>query len=1258
MDEIVDHVKCPSLPPNYVTFAHLRERWLKEKERKQKEKENQENEKKKQCPVPQKHISNGSFLGGKNLPKHENHSAKGWCDVGFIAKEPKLKEVKITARAVEGEEKNKKGYFGERKPRVERDGSLNEAKVSIIDVGEEEMMAVVSVENGGKESSKGKCKEVEEMATVCMVEVVGRSNVDREIAGQKCGVGFMGKKLSWRKMVDGVWELSEKGDSMEQSGQERNGEKEKVSVDGKERTTEKVKVSGAFCAYSDKEVEEVATVCTVKLVEENKVGREITGQKCRVGFRGKKYSWRKIGDGVGEVSEKTNSGEQSEQERNAEKEKVSIVKVSGAYGAYGDEEVEEVATVCKVEVVEENKVDREVSGQKHTVGFRGKKYSWRKIGDGVGEVSEKTNSGEQSEQERNAEKEKVSIVKVSGAYGAYGDEEVEEVATVCKVEVVEENKVDREVSGQKRTVGFRGKKYSWRKIGGVEEVSEKTNSGEQSGQEHNAEKEKVSIDVNERANEKVKVGAYGAYGDEEVEEVATVCKVEVVEENKVDREVSGQKRTVGFRGKKYSWRKIGGVEEVSEKTNSGEQSGQEHNAEKEKVSIDVNERANEKVKVGAYGAYGDEEVEEVATVCKVEVVEENKVDREVSGQKRTVGFRGKKYSWRKISDRVGEASDKANRAEQSGLGRNAEREKGSIDLKERTNEKVRVSSVFCAYGDKELEEGATDCKLEVVEENKVEREIPGKKCRVGFTGKKNSWKRIGDGVKQVSNRADKADSVELSGQVDNAEEEEVSVDVKKRVNEKVTVSGAFHAYSDKEVKEVATVEENKVNMVITGEKHRVGFRGMKHSWRKVGDRVKEASDKANSTEQSGQECNAEKENVSVDVKERTNEKVTVSGEFHTYIDEEVEEVATVEENKVDMVITGQKHRGGFRGMKHCWRKVGDRVGEVSDKANSTEQSGQEHKAEKENVSVDVKERTNGTVTVSGAFHACSDKEVKEVATVEENKVDRVMTRQEHRVGFRGKKRGWRKVGDRVGEVSSEANSEEQSGQERNAEKEKVSVVVKERTNEKVTLSGAFHVYSDEEVEEVVTVEENKVDRVIMGQKHRVAFRGKKYSWIKVGDRVGEGSNEANRVEQSGQERNAEKEKVSIDVKERTNEKVRVSGAFRSYSDKSKDVLIDSEAGLEMRIERDLGDLPLTDRRHGHGRSSGRVYGDRWRHGSSRRYEPRRILKQRDDSFAWIKKGESSSGNVAEIKTQVANYAGFPVKVHTKCCFLFSDKLLL
>ncbi|XP_016550465.2 uncharacterized protein LOC107850448 [Capsicum annuum] len=423
-------------------------------------------------------------------------------------------------------------------------------------------------------------------------------------------------------------------------------------------------------------------------------------------------------------------------------------------------------------------------------------------------------------------------------------------------------------------------------------------------------------------------------------------------------------------------------------------------------------------------------------------------------------------------------------------------------------------------------------------------------------------------------------------------------------------------------------------MVITGEKHRVGFRGMKHSWRKVGDRVKEASDKANSTEQSGQECNAEKENVSVDVKERTNEKVTVSGEFHTYIDEEVEEVATVEENKVDMVITGQKHRGGFRGMKHCWRKVGDRVGEVSDKANSTEQSGQEHKAEKENVSVDVKERTNGTVTVSGAFHACSDKEVKEVATVEENKVDRVMTRQEHRVGFRGKKRGWRKVGDRVGEVSSEANSEEQSGQERNAEKEKVSVVVKERTNEKVTLSGAFHVYSDEEVEEVVTVEENKVDRVIMGQKHRVAFRGKKYSWIKVGDRVGEGSNEANRVEQSRQERNAEKEKVSIDVKERTNEKVRVSGAFRSYSDKSKDVLIDSEAGLEMRIERDLGDLPLTDRRHGHGRSSGRVYGDRWRHGSSRRYEPRRILKQRDDSFAWIKKGESSSGNVAEIKTQV------------------------
>ncbi|PHT32399.1 hypothetical protein CQW23_28736, partial [Capsicum baccatum] len=1062
--------------------------------------------------------------------------------------------------------------------------------------------------------------EVEEVATVCAVEVVEENKVYRKITGQKCRVGHRGKKYSWRKIGDGIGEMSDKANCLEQSGQECNAEKEKVSIDVKERTNEKVR---GKC----KEVEEMATVCMVEVVGRSNVDREIAGQKCGVGFMGKKLSWRKMVDGVGELSEKGDSMEQSGQERNGEKEKVSVdvkerttekVKVSGAFCAYSDKEVEEVATVCTVKLVEENKVGREITGQKCRVGFRGKKYSWRKIGDGVGEVSEKTNSGEQSGQERNAEKEKVSI-------------DVKE-RTNEKVKV---------------SVGFRGKKYSWRKIGGVGEVSEKTNSGEQSGQERNAEKEKVSIDVKERTNEKVKVGAYGAYGDEEVEEVATVCKVEVVEENKVDREVSGQKRTVGFRGKKYSWRKIGGVEEVSEKTNSGEQSGQEYNAEKEKVSIDVKERANEKVKVGAYGAYGDEEVEEVATVCKVEVVEENKVDREVSGQKRTVGFRGKKYSWRKISDRVGEASDKANSAEQSGLGRNAEREKGSIDLKERTNEKVRVSSVFCAYGDKELEEGATDWKLEVVEENKVEREIPGKKCRVGFPGKKNSWKRIGDGVKQVSNRADKADSVELSGQVDNAEEEEVSVDVKKRVNEKVTVSGAFHAYSDKEVKEVATVEENKVNMVITGEKHRVGFRGMKHSWRKVGDRVKEASDKANSMEQSGQECNAEKENVSVDVKERTNEKVTVNGEFHTYIDEEVKEVATVEENKVDMVITGQKHRGGFRGMKHCWRKVGDRVGVVSDKANSTEQSGQEHKAEKENVSVDVKERTNGKVTVSGAFHTCSDKEVKEVATVEENKVDRVMTRQEHRVGFRGKKRGWRKVGDRVGEVSSEANSEEQSGQERNAEKEKVSVVVKERTNEKVTLSGAFHVYSDEEVEEVVTVEENKVDRVIMGQKHRVAFRGKKYSWIKVGDRVGEGSNEANRVEQSGQERNAEKEKVSIDVKERTNEKVRVSGAFRSYSDKSKDVLIDSEAGLEMRIETDLGDLPLTDRRHGHGRSSGRVYGDRWRHGSSRRYEPRRILKQRDDSFAWIKKGESSSGNVAEIKTQVANYAGFPVKVHTE-----------
>ncbi|XP_049398642.1 uncharacterized protein LOC125862575 isoform X3 [Solanum stenotomum] len=527
----IDPVKYPSLPSNYVTIAELKERWLKEKERKQQEeKEKLESGEKEKYPFLRNHenrIANGCTHSrgpvGKNLQKRDNHSGKGWRVVGLIAKEPKLKEVRMNGPVVEegvdgARGKEKMGYFGKREARVERDGSGDMAKVSMIDVAEEEMMAVVSVERGGKESFKGKCKwnsgnqEVEKVATVCMVEVVGESNVDREIAGGECRVGYRGKKNSW---------------SVEQSGQKQNAGKEKVSVDVKERITEKVRVGGAFRAYGDKEV---ASVCAVEVVGENKVDREITGQNCGVGNRGKKNGGRKMGVRIGEVSNKADSVEQSGRKHNAGKEKVTVdvkertnekVRVSGAFRAYSDKETEEVATVCTVEVVEENKVDREISGKKHRVGFKGKKPSWRKISDRVGEVSDKANSVEQSGRECNAEKEKLSVdvkertnekVRVKGAFG---DKEVEEVATVCTVEVVEEIKVDRKIAGKKRRVWYKGKKHSGRKMADrVGEVSDKADSAEQSGQELNAEKEEVSVDVKERANEKAKVrGAFCAYSD-------------------------------------------------------------------------------------------------------------------------------------------------------------------------------------------------------------------------------------------------------------------------------------------------------------------------------------------------------------------------------------------------------------------------------------------------------------------------------------------------------------------------------------------------------------------------------------------------------------------------------------------------------------------------------------------------------------------------------------------------------------------------
>ncbi|KAK4374358.1 hypothetical protein RND71_005035 [Anisodus tanguticus] len=522
MAEKADCQKYPSIPSNYISIAQLQERWLKEKQKKQQEKEEKKHPKN---PVGQNdkkhrnHISNGSIHSGKNLQKHQ--SGKSWREVGLIAKESKVKEVKITAQVVEEGEKNKKkGYFRNRIARVERDGKEGMAKVSTIDV------AVVSVENSGIESSKGKNqwngknkevkkvttvnKEVEEVANVCTVEVVGENKVDREIAGQKHRVGFWGKK-------NRVGKVRDKADSAEQSGQERNAENEEVSVDVKERTHEKVRVKDTFCGYGDKEVEEVATIWTVEVVEENKVEREIAGQIRRVGFRGKTNSWIKIGDRVGEVSNKIDSAEQSGQEHNEEKEEVSVdmkertnekVRTRGAFHAYRDKEVK---------VVGESNVDREIGGEKLRFGFRGKKNGGRKTGDRVGEVSDKVDSVDQSGKEDYAEQEEVLVdvkeranekVIMRGAFRAYGDTEVEEVVNVCTVEMVEENKVDKEFTGQKCRVGFR------RKMGDrVGEVSDKADSAEQSGQKRNAEKEKVSVDVKERTNEKVRVrSAFRAYG--------------------------------------------------------------------------------------------------------------------------------------------------------------------------------------------------------------------------------------------------------------------------------------------------------------------------------------------------------------------------------------------------------------------------------------------------------------------------------------------------------------------------------------------------------------------------------------------------------------------------------------------------------------------------------------------------------------------------------------------------------------------------
>ncbi|XP_019257211.1 PREDICTED: uncharacterized protein LOC109235517 isoform X2 [Nicotiana attenuata] len=131
------------------------------------------------------------------------------------------------------------------------------------------------------------------------------------------------------------------------------------------------------------------------------------------------------------------------------------------------------------------------------------------------------------------------------------------------------------------------------------------------------------------------------------------------------------------------------------------------------------------------------------------------------------------------------------------------------------------------------------------------------------------------------------------------------------------------------------------------------------------------------------------------------------------------------------------------------------------------------------------------------------------------------------------------------------------------------------------------------------------------------------------------------------------EELLVDVKERSTENVVVrGGAFHGYVDNRRDVpLID-------KIEKDVRKLSLSDRRRygGHRRPSVGVYsGDKWRYGStSRRYEPRKMLKT-----VWVKKGESSNGNVAETETQIANYAGLPwlifqAKAQVRVSFALSE----
>ncbi|XP_016440106.1 uncharacterized protein LOC107765919 [Nicotiana tabacum] len=342
---------CPSLPSNYVSIAQLQERWLKEKQRKQQEKEKQEKEKEEKKnplnPVPQNHQKH------KNLQNRENHSGKGWREVGLIAKEPKSKEVKITAPVVEESVdggsrkkfKKKKGYFRNGKPRVGRDETNNMAKVSTSDVAKEEISIVESVENGGKELSKGKYqqngkyKEVKEVATVCVAEDVGKNKVDKEHEKKK---GYSGKRKPGidRDITGNVAKVSTIN-----VAKEAIMTVDSVENGGRELSKGKYQYNGI-----GKEIKEEATICMVVEVGQNKVDKDHEKKK---GY----FRKREERDGKGDMAKVSRISLVKEEIMTVDNVKNGGRELSkGKYKWNGEyKELKEGATVCMVEVVGENK---------------------------------------------------------------------------------------------------------------------------------------------------------------------------------------------------------------------------------------------------------------------------------------------------------------------------------------------------------------------------------------------------------------------------------------------------------------------------------------------------------------------------------------------------------------------------------------------------------------------------------------------------------------------------------------------------------------------------------------------------------------------------------------------------------------------------------------------------------------------------------------------------------------------------------------